>query len=168
MKPPKKSKRPYKIFTKTNPTDAQWTRYKSYRTAAQMEQGFADLIAHRSNHLADAPWYQRYKMIYPDQESIASACQSDTHPKSECHGGIWECAICRKRYCETEGSNHPTDDYKDTWLCVACNEKADALNLYLYLRPKKMGVKGGPDPNPELTKALIQWLVESEVEAGLL
>jgi hypothetical protein len=31
-----------------------------------------------------------------------------------------------------------------------------------------MGVKGGPDPNPELTKALIQWLVESEVKAGLL
>jgi hypothetical protein len=51
MKSPKKSKRPYKIFTKTNPTDAQWTHYKSYRTAAQMEQGFADLIAHRSNQV---------------------------------------------------------------------------------------------------------------------
>lgn len=169
MKPQKqRKKKHYKILTKTNPTDDRWRLHRAYLTPRQMRQAFTDLMASRSNAFDDAPGYEQYQMFYPTVEETAAACQSTAHPKTACHGGIWRCPLCLKNFCEAEEVHAVSGT---AWFfCGGCAQSARAFgSRFRELVPRVVGIKGGPDPNPALTRAIIAWQVEDEEKSvGIL
>jgi hypothetical protein len=108
--------------------------------------------------------------VEPEQESFTiTGIEFDLCPgilylvQEEDPNGPWPCDICRKTFALAEVNTGAAGLIfrEDMHLCSECTSRTSAM-FGLNLMPKKAGLKGVEDANPELTQWLIRRLVLSE------